>query len=111
MGYAYQNTELVYYSNRSGTWGTPFTFTGTNEKIQTPQTIEVFPNPAQTWVEVRSLRPIFRYSILDLAGRLFQSEETRSKVLQISLAGIQPGLYLLQLVTSDGPHTTRLMVR
>ena len=75
--------------------------------------IEVFPNPSQDFVQIRSSQHQLKsISILDISGRslMKQSMQGNSLSTRMDLSTYSPGLYLLQIETSHGMGTTKLYI-
>lgn len=70
---------------------------------RTPQ-VEVFPNPFTTHATFRFIRPLqqARFQLFDLQGRSIRNEFFSGSELQLSAAGLQPGLLLFRISDGDG---------
>ncbi|MFM2376882.1 MAG: hypothetical protein RLZZ165_1979 [Bacteroidota bacterium] len=79
---------------------------GTEQGLAPGFTWEVFPNPAHGSVQLlmEGYRPGhgFRYSIIDLLGRVLLSGPVTGVLTAIGLDPLPPGVYLLQLGAKDG---------
>lgn len=82
-------------------------YIGINE---TPEdsSVQVYPNPASTRLHIEGVEQGLELSFYDITGR---------KVIQtpfspdLSVEGLQPGLYLLSITTADGVITKKIMVQ
>lgn len=77
--------------------------------------LEIFPNPAGDWVNVRlATAPpqAWKLNMRDLTGKLIQSSEYAPGIseTQIHLAGFPSGFYLLEVVSEQGRVTQKLRV-
>lgn len=73
--------------------------TGIKENINS--TVELFPNPSQGSITIRSDETILAYKILDVYGKIILSDET-IPTKEISLLVKQEGIYLYELNTKNG---------
>ena len=74
--------------------------------------IRVYPNPADRWVyiTVADHSPLQEVTIRDLSGRVLRKINSPAKS-PLSVAGLRPGLYLLQIQVSEGrTHTHKLQI-
>lgn len=75
--------------------------------IERPATFVLVPNPAEERVEVRADQPVSRVVVYDLKGRrLLQTDQTI-----LSLSGLAPGSYLVEVRTSTGKVLTGTLVK
>lgn len=69
--------------------------------------ISIYPNPADTFVEVRNLKETADYKIHDASGRLTQEGTVQNQ--KINVAGLTKGLYILTLKTKEGVNSVKLI--
>ncbi len=62
-----------------------------------PELISLFPNPAQNFLQIETMFPILRATILDESGRVVM--ETRGSN-RIDISGLSKGMYTLHLTSS-----------
>jgi len=78
--------------------------------------LKVWPNPASDviWCELPELSvQEIQITIFDLKGRMIQPQADRlvdQQVLQVSLKGMIPGLYLIQVRTKEGLYKEKITV-
>lgn len=71
--------------------------------------LEVSPNPAGEWVELRAAMPL-EWRIYDVRGALrYRSEEAQSN-LHLSLQGWQAGMYYYQATDSKGQYSGKFLI-
>lgn len=58
--------------------------------------LELYPNPAQTWVRVGGLKVPTNVQIFGMDGQLIRQEEVTSNMVQIDISDIPLGVYILQ---------------
>ena len=86
------------------------TVTGLSE--QTIETIAVYPNPAVDEVMLdleQGVKGV--YQLFDLAGRQVRSGLITGSLQRLELVDLQPGMYLLNLETSQGVFQEQLVIR
>lgn len=75
--------------------------------------VKVFPNPTQGLLTIEGLEDldVERIILRDLSGRTVnvKENETKSSTLNLDLNGIQRGVYLLEIKTSTGNQTHRIV--
>ena len=104
------STELVYYSKSWGTWGTPFTFTGSPENLN-PVRVRVFPNPAKDHLIIESRSNISEVQIADLTGRILFREDSKGHERYIDLSGFQDGVYMLGMEVEGVYHWEKVVLQ
>ena len=74
---------------------------------------KVFPNPVVgDLMHLQSSKFMTGFEIRNLAGQVVKSENIQSgKLCQVTMSGVSPGLYLLQVSHSDGSTVTRRVIR
>ena len=83
--------------------------TGINDPEQ-ENTISVFPNPAGDFVTVQSAGKIVSVSIYALSGELIVNKPEGVSNNKLNTSNINPGLYLIRIVTETGVVTKRLVI-
>ncbi|MFC7666261.1 T9SS type A sorting domain-containing protein [Hymenobacter humi] len=73
--------------------------------------LSVYPNPAIATATVETAQPT-RFTLFDLTGRVVQTAGTAQRRHAVNLAGLAPGVYLVQATGADGAAAVqRLLVR
>jgi hypothetical protein len=70
----------------------------------------VFPNPANSFVNVSSGLPVQNVKILNHSGQLVQSSAANSTRVRLDVSGISAGLYLMVLETEEGVNFRKLII-
>jgi len=70
------------------------------------------PNPAKELVVLTTERPVVAVELRDAAGRLVPTGAGRIQGtrVELGLAGLRPGFYLVQVTAADGGRATRRLV-
>lgn len=72
--------------------------------------ISIFPNPCQEWLHVFNPLPIQALSLSSLSGDvLLRIEFLNEKQVQLNVAALMPGVYLLNILTNQGRQTIRVI--
>lgn len=72
--------------------------------------IELFPNPSEGELNIRSVETVIQINIYSLSGQLIKTKNVDSKSLQISIHDLLQGIYFIQLVfEQEVPQTFRLI--
>ncbi|WP_072922680.1 T9SS type A sorting domain-containing protein [Chryseobacterium sp. OV279] len=74
---------------------------GTNSEI------EIYPNPADTFVEVKSLKGKADYKIYSAEGRLVQSGKLDGQ--RINVSSLIKGMYIITITSETKTHKTKLI--
>lgn len=81
----------------------PITMTsGLNELIDSK--ITLYPNPANQFVTIESVKSEFKYQLMDLNGRVISMNKTFSKMHMIDISILSKGIY--QVAITDGMNKT-----
>jgi len=84
--------------------------TGINEIIS-DEDIQVYPNPADDVVSIRSPEQIRMVNVFNQSGQIVYSGTANSNLYQFSTSDLNAGLYLFRIVTTEGITTRRIIVR
>jgi hypothetical protein len=76
--------------------------TGLNELIDSK--ITLYPNPANQFVTIQSVKSEFKYQLMDLNGRVISMNKTFSKMHMIDISILSKGIY--QVAITDGMNKT-----
>lgn len=69
-----------------------------------------YPNPANRVVFVEGSQGWFTASLFDISGKQMKQEAVSGGRGELSLQGLKPGVYVLQISTATGVYSRRLMV-
>ena len=85
--------------------------TGIEEVIAANQSV-LYPNPTANAVQVRTGGGIYAFRIMDMSGKLLQSELLTVDKQTVDLTGLANGLYVYQMLDESGKmaHSGRLSV-
>ena len=85
--------------------------TGIEEIVASGQTV-LYPNPTSDNIRVRTGGDIYQLNIMDMSGKLLQSEQLTIDGQTVELNGLANGLYVYQMLDEAGKmaHTGRFSV-
>lgn len=99
------------YTNVAGSvMDLPVKITGVlsvNETDATKSEITIYPNPADTFVEIKNLKDDADYSIYSADGRLVQSGKVNDQ--RINVASLLKGLYIITIKTESKTYSSKLI--
>ncbi len=100
MNYGFISTPLLEMSNDSSMifsiW-TDCSLINSSSEIQSPK-FEIYPNPANDFLILQGELPLnFRYSILDLNGRMISNGVSSISGSRVSTAFLENGIYILEI--------------
>lgn len=103
--------KLIYYSNSSGTWGTPYPFplglnTNTGDKTSI---INVYPNPASEQFTIAS-KDTQAITITDITGKIVYKNNLVEPITSIDCLNWPAGVYLLQTQNDGIYHRIKLII-
>lgn len=73
----------------------------------TKSTVQVYPNPAQDWVSVRSDNEVVALTVVDVTGRVVATASAAS----LHIAHLTPGVYQVVVEHTKGSYSTTLIKR
>jgi hypothetical protein len=73
-------------------------------------TFAIYPNPANDIIQIRSLKQITAFNLLDLAGRLIKSELVNSSEFKISCSDLKQGCYFIDFNFKGNDHLVRRVI-
>ena len=83
---------------------------GSRESI--PEEIEVFPNPSDARLLVKSSQKIIAYQVLNLQGQVLRQVKTDSgRELELDMAPLSDGVYFLDLQLEQGQARRKIVVQ
>lgn len=109
FGRAYMDSVLNYFTPRMR-FGMNLV---SNEEYDLGGQLSMFPNPARDRVNLEVDDPqlsVKSYTLTDLSGRPIRESFFQQGQRFISVADLAPGVYLLQVLTSEGRATKRLII-
>jgi hypothetical protein len=71
--------------------------------------VKLYPNPVQEELHIDASSQIERIEILQLNGSVIYSQNSNETSVRISVAGLSPGLYLVNLKTKAGSESYRFI--
>lgn len=71
--------------------------------------VNVFPNPTNDILNIKSLETILQIEIFDFNGRKIYSEEQDSNAVSVNLDKFSKGIYLVQIATKNGLKTKKVI--
>jgi hypothetical protein len=69
-----------------------------------------YPNPANRVVFVEGSQGWFTATLFDISGKQLRQETVPGGRGELSLQGLKPGVYVLQISAASGVYSRRLMV-
>lgn len=102
-------TSIIQFIKKGNqTSGTPFTFTvGLNENSSLANKVTIYPNPAQSFVQLQTDLSVTNVRIFSANGQLL-SEAANTK--RMAVESLESGLYVLRITTPEGVVTKRLII-
>ncbi len=112
-GIVIRDYKLVYYKKGEEEWGNPLNlFTGIKKKDKQTN-FEIYPNPAlnSTNIDLTNCDKNFiRVNILSISGNIMESVSIENnKINQIDLSGLESGVYIIELNTSDNKYYRKII--
>lgn len=103
----YENGRMVYKVKSGDYVFSTGSLSSVKPVVADRAALRVYPNPAQSTVNVASAEPLLSVKVLSMAGKLMLNET--SPVGTIDVSHIAPGLYLLVAETPSGITTAKLI--
>lgn len=72
--------------------------------------LQIYPNPARNVINIAAPAQIRELRVIDLLGQLVYSAIVTGESHQINVAGLRNGVYFVQILTSKGVFTQRVLV-
>jgi hypothetical protein len=92
---------LLSYLGRTGTL-----LAARPEEAAAALALNLYPNPASQTATAETAQPT-SVRLFDLAGRLVRAASPLARTHRLDLAGLAPGLYVVQATAADGTSTSR----
>ena len=71
------------------------------------ENLELFPNPANTYITISGGIPL-SFEVINATGQILISQEKNTANV-IDISSIPAGLYLIRVVTENGPSTLKFI--
>lgn len=71
--------------------------------------LQVYPNPAGSFIHLNAEILIEEVELYDLAGRVVKKETLNAKQLEVDIADLSPGIYILKAKTAEGVHEMKVI--
>lgn len=75
------------------------------------QGVEVFPNPAGDYVQLRGLPQNSNLQIFDLSGRTMRNQDIRDVSFSLSVNDLKNGMYLFRVVSEEGVWNEQVLIQ
>jgi len=80
-------------------------------KVLSPQSISLYPNPANNVVNIVSTDEIRTIEVLNYTGqKIYETNDVNLKVTKLDVASYSAGTYLIKITTMSGIKTTKITV-
>ena len=84
--------------------------TGLDQVPDPSQMVRTYPNPVKDNITIECSGTIMEViGLYDINGRLIQTENVQSNKIDLSVSGLQPGIYILKVKTATGMAVKRIM--
>ena len=84
--------------------------TGLDQVSDLSQMVRTYPNPVKDNISIECSGSIMQViALYDINGRLIQSRKVQSNKVDLSVSGLQSGIYILKVKTADGMAVKRIM--
>ena len=80
---------------------TPCTILGVNNIPDPEESLFVYPNPATSLLHIKSALPISTIKVMDLSGRELINQKTQIDNYDLTIQGLENGVYLVSVVGGD----------
>ena len=72
--------------------------------------VRTYPNPVKDNISIECSGSIMQViGLYDIHGRLIQTEKVQSNKIELSVSGLQSGIYILKVKTAGGMAVKRIM--
>ena len=74
--------------------------------------LTVFPNPTTSSVTIKGISDFIDLRLIDMKGQIVLTRENISnQIEQISLESLPNGLYIIEIFTTDGVRSTKMITK
>ncbi|MEX1189205.1 MAG: T9SS type A sorting domain-containing protein [Bacteroidia bacterium] len=82
------------------------------EQLLAESFISIYPNPAKSLINLNFVTEpgLYQVELFDLSGRLMDSKQNNSKILQLDLQGFNQGTYLIKVTTATKTISKRIIL-
>lgn len=80
---------------------------GTND-LNT-QKVQIYPNPVKEQMNISSQKTIEQVKVFNMAGQLVVSTKVDDKTASLNLSSLKSGVYIVQITTSEGIETKKVI--
>jgi serine protease AprX len=84
--------------------------TGTEDLKAMVSPISFYPNPADEYVYFENTQGVVTINIYDIKGALIRTAELLNGKKQIQVSDLNPGMYIIQLVSKTNIYTEKLII-
>jgi hypothetical protein len=84
---------------------------GVNEIKPKFNTLQIYPNPARQQLHIRNLNDPAEYQVYTAMGRMVMNGKALSGNAVINIAGLEPGFYIIRLISESGISTGKFIKR
>jgi beta-glucanase (GH16 family) len=82
------------------------------ENFHSNENVTIYPVPSDDFVNINSTSNMLSYSLSDLNGRnIFKSDYINQNSIKLNIDKQPPGIYLLQVNTSDGSSHFKKLIK
>lgn len=78
---------------------------------RTKGTFEVYPNPAATVLNIRSVNRITKLMIMNILGEVVKTENVSGNEVSVDIADLKPNVYFLQITDGENHTATQKIVK
>ncbi|MDE6542671.1 MAG: thiol protease/hemagglutinin PrtT [Muribaculaceae bacterium] len=104
----------MFYKSRQMTNGVTFTVS-TNSALEdvaaSEMGMKLYPNPADSYVTVTAEKSITALAVYSMSGALVKQVPGGGNEVTVDVSGLAPGVYIVELKTSDGKVSTNRLIR
>ncbi|HLP96262.1 MAG TPA: CotH kinase family protein [Saprospiraceae bacterium] len=72
--------------------------------------LDVWPNPATDWLQIKAEQPGLQFTIFDAQGRLLRRGEPQATQFSIPVANLPEGVYWLECRSDQGRHMKKFVI-
>jgi hypothetical protein len=107
--YGYIDSVLVYYKKGNEEWGQQL-IVGINEHKNMENDIEIYPNPAESDIYIKSDRLLIgTVSIYSQYGQLIENIYLNKNLIAIDISELKPNIYILEFNLADRVITKKII--
>ena len=86
-----------------------YTFIGVNENGES--SIQIYPNPARSYVNIKSDYTINSVTVYNYSGQVVANERVDNTVYSVNTSKFQSGIYFFQIDTDQGRISQRIVIK